>query len=59
MKYEYSVAVDAKNKLTFLTLHCDSSSMTLEMNKVACEMLIRMLRSTYMETNQEENDDER
>ncbi len=51
-KEHYRVGFDDQG-MTTLTLMTDyGSSMTLSMNRDACEQLIRMLRSTYKEENE-------
>lgn len=42
--------------MTTLTFMSGSSTMTLSMNRGACEQLIKMLRSTYSETSKEQDE---
>lgn len=45
----YRVGFDSEGRTTLTLLTNYGSSMTLSMNKTACEQLIRMLRSTYQD----------
>ena len=52
--YRVGTTDDGWTTLTFLN---SGSSMTLSMNRDACEKLIRMLRATYDETTPTEGED--
>ena len=55
-KEHYRVGFDS-NGMTTLTLLTDyGSSVTISMNRPACDQLIRMLQATYLEEHTEEND---
>lgn len=53
----YRVGFDTEGRTTLTLLGNYGSSMTLSMNQVACEQLIRMLRATYQDNDDSPDDD--
>lgn len=45
----YRIGVTDDGRTTLTMMSTDGFSMTLSMNKEACERMIRMLRATYLE----------
>ncbi len=54
-KEHYRVGFDDQGRTTLTLISDYNNSMTLSMNEEACEQLIRMLRSTYQQVQEEEN----
>ena len=53
----YRVGFDSEGRTTLTLLTNYGSSMTLSMNRTACEQLIRMLRATYQDDEDTPDDD--
>ncbi len=51
----YRVGFNDEGMTTLTLMAAGGGSMTLSMNQDACEHLIRMLRSTYQQEQEEEN----
>lgn len=56
-KEHYRVGFDDQGMTTLTLMAEHGSSMTLSMNQEACEQLIKMLRATYKETVEENEND--
>ncbi len=54
-KEHYRIGYVSETKMTTFTILSDYGSTTLSMNKPACEQLIKMLRATYEDDEDEGN----